>query len=488
MQFCRFFQNFQMGLIVQIKYTSSHIVTGNRMHKYIYFFVIPLIPLWCDIMKKKCKICGKKFEPTRSWSKYCSDECRNKANSKRVIQYRKKHDPLKVKTIEEMKTKEPYKTNYEKIIEAMNKGSEIKISWKYLLKKTGLSSDTLSRYLAVMRKLGAVEDEYLALSEKYKLEALKLRERDIIMDTDFEHIIFCPPGYKYTFYNPSIHTGYIRYNVEDYDQRSEKIKENLQKAYLGWLGILRDARDNYVRHLWDVKILRYKDVYVLSKFVFCLEMIYEVEEILIWDHPERSPNEQWELLMEIHDRATNRYIKKRYPEISSSQMGALEKIAVKEDELKSKFFDELESEIRSYLDPSLLESIIVIDTPMLGHHRRNGLAEAGIIESLLVDRNKPINIQRVKKKKASEEQLVDYAKNKHLEAKWRRTPVDKGLYVKPPFFKGFFKGFEKDLMRLGFKSGVGDNSLEYFYNRLDEMAEILRIPSLPDDLDALLQK
>jgi len=449
-----------------------------KCHKYHYG----------GIMKKKCEICGKKFEPTRSWSKYCSDECRKDADKERLIQYRKKHDPLKVKTIEEMKTKEPYKTNYEKIMEAMNKGSEITIRWKSLLEKTGLSSDTLSRYLAVMRKLGAVENDHLALSEKYKLEALKLRERDIIMDTDFEHIIFCPPGYKYTFYNPGIPTGYIRCNVEDYDREIENVKENLQKAYLGWLGILREARDNYVRQYWDVNILCYKDVHVLSKFFFCLVMIYEVEEILILDHPKRSPNEQWELLMKIHYKATNRYIKKRYPEISSSQMGALEKIASKEEELKSKFFEERESEIIIYLGPSLLESIIIIDTPGLGPHRHNGLAEAGIIELLHVDRNKPINIQRDIKEKTSEEQPVDCAENKYLVSKWRRTPVDKGLYVKPPFFKGFFKGFEKDLMRLGFKPGVGDNSLEYFYNRLDGMAEILRIPSLPDDLDALLQK
>ena len=43
-------------------------------------------------------------------------------------------------------------------------------------------------------------------------------------------------------------------------------------------------------------------------------------------------------------------------------------------------------------------------------------------------------------------------------------------------------------MGLGFKPGVGDDSLEYFYSRLDGRAKVLRIPSLPDDLGALLQK
>lgn len=326
------------------------------------------------------------------------------------------------------------------------------------------------------------------LSERYKLEILNLRKSSIIMDTDFEHIIFCPPGYNYTFYNPSIPANYIKYNVEDYDRRIKNVEENLQKAHLGWIRILREARDNQVREIWDVNILCYKNVHVLPKFLFCLETIYEVEEILIWDHPKRSPNEQWELLMKIHDRATNRYIKKSYPGISSSQMDALEKIALNEVDMKSKFFENLDRKIRSNLDLSLLESIIVIDTPGIGPHRYDDLAEAGITESLLVDRNKPISKQRVKKKKASERQPVYDAKNKYLTSRGIKTPVDKGLYVKPPFFKGFFKGFEKDLMRLGFKSGNGEKSLEYFYNRLDGMAEILRIPSLPNDLDVLLQK
>lgn len=327
------------------------------------------------------------------------------------------------------------------------------------------------------------------LSGRYKLEILNLRKSDIIMDTDFEQIVFRPPGYKYTFYNPGIPAGHIRCNVEDYEERIKNVEENLQQAYFDWLGILREARDNYVRQFWDENILCCKDVHVLSKFRFCLVMIYEIEEILILDHPKRSPNEQWELLMEIHDRATNGYVKKGHPEISSSQMATLEKIVAKEEELKNDFFEGIERKIRSYLDPSLLDSIIVIDTtPGLGPHRYEDIAEGGIIEVLHVDRNKPINIQRDIKEKTSEEQPVDCAENKYLVSKWRRTPVDKGLYVKPPFFKGFFKGFEKDLMRLGFKPGVGDNSLEYFYNRLDGMAEILRIPSLPDDLDALLQK
>ena len=87
--------------------------------------------------------------------------------------------------------------------------------------------------------------------------------------------------------------------LEDFEQRTEKVKENLQKAHLGWIGILREARDNHVKELWNVNILCYKDVHVLSKFLFCLEMIYKVEEILILDHPKRSPNEQWELLMNL---------------------------------------------------------------------------------------------------------------------------------------------------------------------------------------------
>lgn len=327
------------------------------------------------------------------------------------------------------------------------------------------------------------------LSGKYKLDILNLRKSDIIMDTDFEHVVFRPPGYKHTFYNPGILAGHIRCNVKDYEQRIKKVEKNLQTAYYGWLGILKEARDSSVQQFWDDSILCRKDVHVLSKFFFCLVMIYEIEEILILDHPKRSPNEQWELLMRIHDRAISRYIKKRYPDISSSQMATLEKIVAKDEELKHDFFDELERKIRRRLDPSLLDSIIIIDTtPGLGPHRYKDLAKAGIIEVVHVDRNKPIDMQQDIKEKTSEEQPVDYAENKYLMSKRRRTPVDKEVYVEPPFFKGFFKGFEKDLMGLGFKSGGGDNSLKYFYSRLDERAKVLRIPSLPYDLDALLAK
>lgn len=385
--------------------------------------------------------------------------------------------------------RKPKGTKKKTLIELFKKTMEFNSNIK-LNQNISTTPQGFNKFLKKLEDEGRIERKngLCYLSGRYKLNILNIRKSDIIIDTDFEHIIFCPPRYNHTFYNPGIPADYIRYNVEDFEQRIKNVEENLQKADLGWLGILREARDNYVRQLWDENILCYTEVHVLSKFLFCLVMIYEVEELLLWFHPKRSPNEQWELLMEIQHRATDRYIEKRYPEVSPSQMIALEKIAFKEEELKSKFFEKLRSEIRSYLDPSLLESIIVIDTPGIGSHRHDDLAEAGIIGSLLVDRNKPISRQQYTKEKTSEKQPVDYAKNKYLMSKWRRTPVDKALYVKPPFFKGFFKGFEKDLMRLGFKCGVGNNSLEYFYNQLDGMAEILRIPSLPDDLDALLQQ
>lgn len=169
-------------------------------------------------MDKDCKICGKKFKSSRAWSKYCSDGCRKKANSYRVIEHRKKNQPLKINTLEELKNKQPYRTNYENIIRSLKKHypfadlgggrqkekyikrqekQHIKITWSYLLKNTGLSSDSLNKYLNVMRKFGIIEKNSYELSDKFKFEPLRIFQSNIINNTLIDNVL--PIGNN-TFY------------------------------------------------------------------------------------------------------------------------------------------------------------------------------------------------------------------------------------------------------------------------------------------------
>lgn len=173
-------------------------------------------------MKKRCIICKKEFTATRKWSKYCSEKCKNRGKIRNAIQWRKKHDPLKVKTTEELK-KEPYKTNYENIMMALGGPEPIfedlfsgeyiekylkrhekqrgKVTWSYILKKTSLSQDTLHRYVIVMRKLGILKEKGYVLSEKHKFEPLKIWYTDLIMDCSLHHIL----NYgKFTFFYPNL--------------------------------------------------------------------------------------------------------------------------------------------------------------------------------------------------------------------------------------------------------------------------------------------
>lgn len=42
-------------------------------------------------MKRVCSICGKEFEPNRSFQKYCSKECRRQGHILTNREYRQKH-------------------------------------------------------------------------------------------------------------------------------------------------------------------------------------------------------------------------------------------------------------------------------------------------------------------------------------------------------------------------------------------------------------
>jgi hypothetical protein len=182
-------------------------------------------------MNKRCIICNNEYQATRKWSKYCSDKCRKKAKSLAVIKSRRKNKPLMISSLKELKTKEPYKTNYEKIMKALeykkiikapyenifkddiekkekylkrHKKRYEKISWDYLIKETGFSSDTLGRYIRIMRKLGIISSDSYDLIDSYKFEPLKIFYKDIILD--------CPNYCIWSLYNSTLFHPYITSN------------------------------------------------------------------------------------------------------------------------------------------------------------------------------------------------------------------------------------------------------------------------------------
>jgi len=476
-------------------------------------------------MEIKCAICNKSFTPTRSWSKYCSEECRKKGNSLRVIKNRKKHNPLEVKTIEEMKAKEPYASNYKKIMTALTtipkppfdkrakkidlefsrykpatKGKTReaylrrhekqwdKIGWSYLLKETGLSSDMLSRYINILRKLGAIEKNSFAPSERFRLESLKLREKDIIMNTDMEHIVFHPSrGHSYIFYNPNININEIKSGVKDLDGRIREVEYHLKEAQKKWMNILFDARDTLLRELWK-EFLQKNDIYMVTNFVFCLDRIFERVNSLLWEvsrvsFPKKSFAEQWGTFIDIQREAFDNYIRKMYPTLNLRQIKELYMKTERDFESNKEAFVKLCNRIINNWSTSKLEHIIVVDFLGIDEHRSKELEEIGLKVSSEIDEKTVGEIDDKLKKLSERKQPYDILDDKSTSRGYYLNNTVKQPYIETPFFKKFFQGFEKDLKDLGFKK----DKLDELYEDLDETATILRIPALPDDPADLLQ-
>lgn len=475
-------------------------------------------------MEIKCTICNKSFTPTRSWSKYCSEKCRKKGNSLKVIKHRKKHNPLKIKTIEEMKAKEPYASNYKKIMTALTtipkppfdkrakkidlkfsgykpatKGKTReaylrrherqwgKIGWSYLLKETGLSSDVLSRYLNVLRKLGAIEKNSFAPSERFRLESLKFREKDIIMNTDMENIVFHPSrGHSYIFYNPNINIDEIKSGVKDLDGRIREVEHHLKEAQKTWMNILFDARDTRLREIW-MEFLQNNDIYVLTKFAFCLDRIFERVKSLLWvvsrvSSPKKSFAEQWATFIEIQREAFEDYIRKKYPTLNPCPIKELNMKTEKNFESNKNTFVKLHNKITNNWAASKLEHIIVVDFLGIDEHRSKELKEIGLKVYSEIDEKTVGEIDDKLKKLSERKQPYDNLDDKSTSREYYLNNKVKQPYIETPFFKKFFQGFEKDLKDLGFKK----DKLDELYEDLNETATILRIPALPDDPADLL--
>lgn len=65
-----------------------------------------------------------------------------------------------------------------------------------------------------------------------------------------------------------------------------------------------------------------------------------------------------------------------------------------------------------------------------------------------------------------------------------KKQIDKKQYIASPFFKNFLKSVEGDFKNLGYNK----KKMAEFYKLLDDKANVLRIPNLPDNLEDLIKK
>jgi hypothetical protein len=455
-------------------------------------------------MKKKCQICGEMFTATRRWQKYCpKEQCQKKANYLRVLRCRKSHNPLKIKTLEEMKAKEPYKTNYNKIIKALDnkppfediaKKTDVRtraaylkrhekqweITRKFLMKETELSYYMLSRYLTVLRKFGVINEDF-SLSERHKFEALKLRGEDIILNTDMNNIIFHPsPGYSYTYYTPRIEGEYLKYSVKNLNEQVKELEEHLKKADNIWIGILANARDNYVKELWGTEILLCNNIHVFTKFDFCLDWIFRIRKmLLLYTFSSKSFKEKFE---EIIRKAFDAHIQEKYPVLNQKSIEKIHTNIQKEYELNEAFFKKISEKLFAVYNPRILEHMITVELLGIGVYRSEELKELNIIKSIPLDNEKPFAQQMKELDKLSTKKYIyDELIEEDVISINRTNEAKRSDYIKPPFFKDFFHEFEQELMELGLKN----ERLNEFYRVLDETATIIRIPALPDKVELL---
>lgn len=437
------------------------------------------------LQRKKCKICGKFFHPNRSWQVYCSSECTRKGKSINAMAWRKMQPfHMEALTLVKIKNKDPYKGRYKHIMEAFEGNKKRGILWSELYERSGMGDKAMfSHFLRALCRVGVLKKEKRRyfISDRYKFEPLRLRERDIVGDIGTKNAIFRSSiGNNYAYYTPHRQTDYLRYSVKGLDERVGEMEDYLGKAERIWAKILVEARDRYLMEVWDKKILCNSRIFALTKLDLCLYLIFRVRNSLLWlaSPRERSLEEQWSLLMDIKRKAFYQLLQKKYPALTSSQVENLYTKMRESSAVKRYLLYSVSKEVLSAYSFDVLEHLIVVAFG-LDLHRMEKLVLGDVIDSVAVEWDKPVGMQQDKLKLSGE----DVISSEDL-SKGYKSPVvvEERLFVKPPFFKGFFHGFEEDLLELGFEPGVGNNGLEEFYRLLDMTAAVLRIPALPDDL------
>jgi len=444
--------------------------------------------------QKKCRMCDKAIHPKRPWQEYCSDKCKEDGKKENTQRWReKKLLDYKELTMEEIITSEPYKIAHDKIVKEYKDKSKKKridlekigISWSELYRISGLPDRNIFKgYLDAIVELGMLikkENKYF-FSERYKYIPLQDRQKDIISTTDIERILFRPAAdHSFTYYTPKIYKDYLIDNVDQLGTRLKNIEETLKTAHNEFIGILSEARNTFMRSIWTKNVLENNKLYVLTKLDLCLSLIFHLrEDDLLGTNRQRSLNEQNERLDHIIEKALHNYLKTKYPKITDKIINQLDhKIDKNYKDYKSDI-DKVYGRISSLYTLSTLDHMMVIDCLFTADDKYKILSHLGIVGLAEFDRDKPMGDIIKKSRESEKTHQYDRILDKKQDIRYNEK-----LCVKPPFFQNFLKDFEKDLLGLGFKYGKVYGSIEQYYKNLDEMAKILLIPALPENLDGL---
>jgi hypothetical protein len=363
----------------------------------------------------------------------------------------------------------------------------------YIKKSSSTFYHLFNEYLKRLEKFGWIhrKNGMCSLDFKHNFLLFKLRQKDLIMRTDFDNTIFhSSTGYSYTYYIPKISVDYLINTVRNIQQRLTKIENYLKEAQNEWFSILSEARDRYLKDLWVKEFLQNKDISRLAKFDFSIEIIFDEQIFELYDDapPKKTINEQWNALIEIKNKALTYYIQRKYPTIDSSDIERFMENIKNEKQLKEKLFQKIKQEIKRYNKTNLLEHLIVLDYLAVGGLRYREMITKGAIQSTVFDRNKPVG--EIRKKLGESSRGVyqyDPYENQTFQDEHQENQLNEKALVNLPFFEEFFNGFESELEALWVKKN-GVNKLKFFYDALNKTAKIFKIPSLTNNPDELLQK
>lgn len=245
-------------------------------------------------MQKKCVICKELFKPTRVWNKYCKKpECQREANRRRVKKHRK-NDSLRVNNLEEMKTKEPYKSNYEKIMKAYLPDAPFldlfkdkrkylkrqqkrfeKKTYSYFKKETGLSLDTVIKYINRLIEFGEIQEYTLDIINE--LEPLRIWFKSFIEHSPTKNILALE---NVTVFNKNIIFEGIQ------EKELSRIRDSLYD--------LQESHFKFCGSIWRIGLRKANDLWI--DFIDKVEISNNTKMYF------------WLELLRIHFLATDRYI------------------------------------------------------------------------------------------------------------------------------------------------------------------------------------
>jgi len=220
-------------------------------------------------MKIKCENCGIPFETNKSWTKYCNKiKCKKSANNKRQKNYRMRHknNPFSVKSFDELRNKEPYKSHIEMIINTINdlEKSGEKITWDKLRKITKFSYETLGYYIKKLRDEKIIDKNSLKIKDK--LEPLRIYYKYFI-ETSSEKNIF--NSRNLFLFNKKLSQKDLKKHEE---VEIHKSINKLQEEYFKFCNCIWSIGLRKAGELWD-EFIRKNKIDDNIKMYFWLEII-----------------------------------------------------------------------------------------------------------------------------------------------------------------------------------------------------------------------